>query len=204
MGSSDTSLTYNVSIHHNWYNKVQSRQPLTRRANVHYYNNYISDATDYVTSFRANCLVFSEANYFDGCKNVTQKKNGAGVAWNNIYYACYSENNYTELSERTETVANECKFIGRNIDYTKFYIESDKFYYDSVNQVSDCLLDTAVGARTRVMQHAGVHNFGTNETSINNYTPTQAVSNGAVTLPSTKPRATATGVMFNGITGTSS
>lgn len=204
LGSSDTSLTYNVSIHHNWYNKVQSRQPLTRRANVHYYNNYISDATDYVSSFRANCLVFSEANYFDGCKNVTQKKNGEGVAWNNIYYACYSENNYTELSERTETVANECKFIGRNIDYTKFYIESDKFYYDSINQVSDCLLDTATGARTRVIQHAGVHNFGANETSINEHTPTQAVSNGVVTLPTTKPGATVNGILFNGITGISS
>ncbi|MDE6867615.1 MAG: InlB B-repeat-containing protein [Clostridia bacterium] len=211
IGSSDTSLTYNVTIHHNWYKAVQSRQPLARRANIHYYNNYVSDASDYVTSFRANCLVFSEANYYDGCKNVTQKKDGVGVAWNNIYYACYSENLYTELTSRTQTVTNSCKFIYRNLDYSQFYTNPNQFYYDSANEVSDCLLDSASGARIRVMMSSGVNGFGlsSHETAMNQYTPDKAVAvtqqGVSVDLKSVaKGSSIVSNVAFNGITGVSS
>ncbi|MDE5943344.1 MAG: hypothetical protein K2H30_03955, partial [Clostridia bacterium] len=188
IGSADASLTYNVTMHHNYWYNCGSRQPLARRANIHFYNNYIfGDATDssaslsYVSSFRANCLLFSEANYFDGSKNVTQKKDGVGVAWNNIYYACSGENLYTEISSRTETVANSCAYIKMNIDYSKFYVNSEQFYYDSANKVSNCLLDSATGARVRVMTSAGVNGFGvsSDETHINKYTPSAAVNVGS-------------------------
>ena len=207
IGSSDTTQTFNVTIHHNWYETVKARQPLARRANIHYYNNYVSDATDYVTSFRGNCLVFSEANFYDGCKQVTQKKDGVGVAWNNIYYACYAENNYTELTSRTETVANSCKFIARNIDYTQFYIQPDKFYYDSAKKVSDCLLDSATGARVRVLMSAGANGSqaAANETAINQYTPSNAVSVGnGLNLDLTKAskgNSVMSNVVLSGITG---
>ncbi|MDE6104893.1 MAG: hypothetical protein K2G38_04355, partial [Clostridia bacterium] len=214
IGSSDTTQTFNVTIHHNWYETVKARQPLARRANIHYYNNYVSDATDYVTSFRGSCLVFSEANYYDGCKQVTQKKDGVGVAWNNIYNSCYNENDYTELKSRTETVPNDCKFIFRNIDYTQFYINSEQFYYDSVNKVSNCLLDDAVGARIRVLMQAGANGsqIDAKDTAFNQYTPASAVVVGnsglSINFKDTskisKGSSVVSNVVLNGITGVDS
>ena len=72
LGSAQNSLTYNVTYHHNWWNGCGARQPLARRANIHYYNNYILGTTDTVISARASCYIFAEANYFDGCKNPTE------------------------------------------------------------------------------------------------------------------------------------
>lgn len=217
IGSADASLTYNVTMHHNWWNNCGSRQPLARRANIHYYNNYISgDPNDskaslsYVSSLRANCLLFSEANYYDGCKNVTQVKDGVGVSWNNVYYACTDENLYTQLTSRTQTVTNSCAYIAAGIDYSQFYVNASQFYYDEVNQVSDCLLDDAVAARARVMQYAGVNGFGQTETAMNYYTPTSAVqvSGGSdptvISLPTSKNDTEVNGVLFRGLTGASS
>lgn len=216
IGSSDASLTYNITMHHNWWNNCGSRMPLARRANIHFYNNYISgDSTDsqaalsYVTALRANCLVFSEANYFDGSKNVTQLKDGVGVAWNNMYYACTGENAYIELTSRTQTVANSCAYIKAGIDYSQFYIDSSLFYYDSTNGASDCLLDTAVQARQKAMMYAGVIGFGTTETAMNTYTPSSAVNvadtgETVITLPASKTDSEYNGVLFRGLTGASS
>ncbi len=211
IGSSDSSVSYNVSMHHNWWDNCGSRQPLARQANIHYYNNYIVGATDYVSSLRANCLIFSEANYYIGCKQITQKKDGDGVAWKNVYYGNYAENAYTELASRTQTVSNNCKFIYRNIDYSKFYVDADKFYYDAATQSSDCLLDTAATARIRVMMFAGVNGFGKSkeETALNNYTPAKAVElaesgETVIALPASKNDADVKGVMFRGLTGAAS
>ncbi len=215
IGSADASLTYNVTMHHNWWNNCGSRQPLARRANIHFYNNYISgDPNDanaslsYITSLRANCLVFSEANYYDGCKNVTQLKNGAGAAWNNVYYACTDENKFTELTSRTQTIANSCKFIYRNIDYSQFYVNPDQFYYDATNQTSKCALDDAVTARARVMMYAGTTGFGQANTAMNTHTPATSVQTSGDTttiqIPTTKNDTEVNGVMFRGLTGASS
>lgn len=216
IGSSDTSLTYNVTMHHNWWNNCGSRIPLARRANIHFYNNYITgDSTDsnaslsYVTSLRANCLVFSEANYYDGSKNVTQLKDGVGVSYNNVYYSCTGENAYIELSSRTQTVENSCAFIGREIDYSQFYISPDQFYYDTVNQVSDCLLDDAVTARSKVIAYAGVNGFGSAVPSMVANSPSSAVvvgSDGLIINLSEVAKGTSTvsNVLFTNITGVSS
>jgi len=211
IGSSDSSLQYNITMHHNMWYQCGSRIPLLRQANVHFYNNYIfGDPTEkstpyshiskpdlsYVSSFRANCLMFSEANYFDGCKNVTQKKNGLGVAWNNTYYACSDENLYTELSSRTQSVSSNCAYNG--VNYTGFYANDKLFYYDSVNKVSDCLLDDSVGARLRVLQHVGVKDFGKTNLKMNKYEPTEAVKAGTtVNTSSLKGSSEVNGVQYN-------
>ena len=175
IGSSDDSLQYNITMHHNMWYQCGSRIPLLRQANVHFYNNYIlGDASEkttpyshiskpslsYVSSLRANCLMFSEANYYDGCKNVAQQKSGMAVAWNNVYSSHTGDFDITQLTSRTQSVSSSCKYDGT--DYTGFYANENLFYYDKENQVSDCeILDDAIAARARVLQCVGVNDFQT-------------------------------------------
>ncbi|MDE5667592.1 MAG: hypothetical protein K2I29_05065, partial [Clostridia bacterium] len=205
LGSAQNSLTYNVTYHHNWWNGCGARQPLARRANIHYYNNYISGTTDTVISARASCYIFAEANYFDGCKNPTEtNKEGTSAvkAYNNAYYACYETNTATQVESRTEDVSNNCKFIFRNIDYTHFDTDPTLFYYNAETKQSDCLLDDPVTARERVMQYAGVNGFGTSDTAMLTTVPSTTVQvpeTGNLTIDLSKigkAQTTVSGILF--------
>ena len=173
IGSSDSSLQYNLTFHHNWWNNVVSRQPLTRQANVHYYNNYISGAIDYVISPRANCFLFAEGNFFYNCKNVVKPDSGTVKFWNNTLLGCY-EGVPTQVSGRDEVVSNKCKDPTTNTDYSRFETNPDLFYDAEGKLATD-----SVTARKVVMQKAGVHGFGVDEvTPLNEQTPNQSVSVG--------------------------
>lgn len=218
IGSGDTSLQYNITFHHSYWKQCESRMPLLRRANIHFYNNFISgDQNDskhklsYVTSARANCFMFSEANYYDGCKTTVEIDSGGVVkSYNNEIYADFKGSAATKVTSRTATVANSCKFIYRNIDYSHFDTDSTLFYYDSVNHVSDCLLDDAVTARRKCIMYAGANGRGTDDTSMMQYTPTTPVTldnnnDVAITLPtSTSESYSNNGVLFRNLTGASS
>lgn len=221
IGSSDSSLSYNISIHHNWWNNCGSRIPLARRANIHFYNNYISgDISDsdvslsYVTSARANTYIFQEANYYDGCKSVVQTQSGGVVkAYNNTYYACFNGDDSTHVTDREEQVENNCQFIYRGIDYSSFDTDSTLFYYDSVNKKSDCYLTSAVDARAEVIKYAGVLKADYNiDTSANQTTPSSAIEypSGSDTLSVDLSQVvkgsttTLSGVVFTNITKSSS
>ena len=220
IGSGDTSLSYNISLHHNWWNNCGSRMPLARRANIHFYNNYISgDNSDpdaslsYVTSARANTYIFQEANYYDGCKSVVELASGGAVkAYNNVYYACFNGDESTHVTSREEKVANSCQFIYRNIDYSSFDTNPSQFYYDEENNRSNCYLTSAEQAREDAIKYAGVLKYDYNiDTSMNKYTPSSAISypSGSDTLAVdlyevSKGSSVVSGVQFNGITGTSS
>lgn len=212
VGSSDSSLQYNLTMHHNMWYQCGSRIPLLRQANVHFYNNYIlGDATEtttpyshiakpalsYVHSLRASCLLFSEANYYDGCKNIAQNagKGALGLAWNNIYTSQTGDQEITELTSRTQVVEAACAYNGTS--YTGFYVNESLFYYDKENKASACLLDDAVGARSRVLQCVGVIGFGKTDISMNKYEPASAVQAGTtVDAAGLRSEGEVNGVLF--------
>ncbi len=209
IGSGKTSLTFNVSMHHNWWHNVESRQPLARCANIHYYNNYITGATSYVISARANCYIFAEANYFYGSKNISDTGEGGGVvkAYGNTYNGNYGTDISDKVSSRDAKVSNNCKFTFRNIDYSSFDTNPNQFYYKDGK--SDCFLEDSVSARKTVMEKAGVMGFGQTNTNINDTTPKSALSVGenglTVNLAGVgKGGGTVDGVEFTNVTGVSS
>lgn len=213
IGSGDTSLQYNITFHHNWWNQCGSRIPLLRRANIHFYNNYVSgDQTDekaalsYVTSVRGEAYMFSEANYFDGCKTISEVKSGAVKSYNDVIYADFKGNASTTVDSRDALVANNCGFIYRKIDYSHFDTNPEQFYFK--DGASDCLLDDAVTARKNAMMFSGANGRGVTKTDMNTYTPTKAVTVAAggtpIALPTSKGDSEVNGVLFRAITGVSS
>ncbi len=212
IGSSKTSLQYNVSMHHNWWNDCQSRIPLMRNANVHFYNNYVSvrgeDAkTSVVHSVRAQSYLFSEANYYDGCKTVAENGGEGGnigiKGYNDMYHACYNGDATTKVEDREQKVANGCQYQAGKIDYSSFDTNPDLFYYDAQNKKSDCLLDDPVGARMRTVRYSGVLGHGAinlPKVHMNKITPASSVNVKAegtvIDVASATPNGVDNGVVF--------
>ena len=210
VGSSDSSLQYNLTYHHNWWHNCGSRIPLTRQANVHFYNNYISvDANydgeiSYVMSPRANCYIFAEGNYFDGCKNIISGSGGTVKFYNNTFYACYDDIP-SQTATRDEKVSSNCAYNG--VSYSSFETNSSLFY-----DAEGLLATDSATARKVVMENAGVNGFGY-ETApgMNEVTPESALSipEGGLNIDLSQVGKSTTvqyvnGVAFTNITGTSS
>ena len=167
VGSSDSSLQYNLTYHHNWWHNCGSRIPLARQANIHFYNNYVTTDTtvpkginiSYVHSIRANAYIFSEANYYFGCKNVT--KDGGAKGYNNVFLGCSGTNDLQDSKTRDQVYSNACAhYNGTKLD--KFDTDPNLFYYNAQTKQSDCLLDDAVTARAKALQYAGCNGWGKN------------------------------------------
>lgn len=212
IGSSDDSLQYDITMHHNWWNNCGSRMPLLRRANVHFYNNYFSGDMSrnpkpdlsHVTSARANSYMFSENNYFDGAKNVVLCVSGAVVkSYGDTFYATFDSYDGTIVNTRDQAVASSCRFTKENINYVNFDTNKDLFYYDEVNKCSDCLLDDAPTARIKAMMYAGANGHGVTNTQMNYNTPSAAVQVGPdgaqITMPTNTDRHENNGVLFIGV-----
>ena len=210
IGSSDSSLQYNLTYHHNWWHNCGSRIPLTRQANVHFYNNYVSvDANydgeiSYVMSPRANCYIFAEGNYFDGCKNIISGSGGTVKFYNNTFYACYDDIP-SQTATRDEKVSSNCAYNG--VSYSSFETNSSLFY-----DAEGLLATDSATARKVVMENAGVNGFGY-ETApgMNEVTPESALSipEGGLNIDLSQVGKSTTvqyvnGVAFTNITGTSS
>ena len=210
IGASDSCKQYNITFHHNWWRNCGSRIPLTRQANVHYYNNYISVDADYegeisyVMSPRASCYIFAEGNYFDGCKNIISGSGGTVKFWNNTFYACYDDIP-SQTSSRDEKVSSNCEYAGTS--YSSFELNSELFYDAEGKLATD-----SVTARKIVMQQAGVHGFGQETaTGMNAVNPQQSVSipQEGLTVDLSQVSKTSSvqyvnGVAFTNITGVSS
>lgn len=199
-------------MHHNWWNDCQSRIPLMRNANVHFYNNYVSvrgeDAkTSVVHSVRAQSYLFSEANYYDGCKTVAENGGEGGnigiKGYNDMYHACYNGDATTKVEDREQKVANGCQYQAGKIDYSSFDTNPELFYYDAQNKKSDCLLDDPVGARMRTVRYSGVLGHGAinlPKVHMNKITPASSVNVKAegtvIDVASATPNGVDNGVVF--------
>ncbi len=133
IGSSDSSLQYNITLHHNYYNECGSRMPLVRQSNIHIYNNYYYKSTSYCSSVRAGAFVFAENNYYDQAKNPYENKNSSIKAFNNVYNNIPNlSSGYTKgntVTSRTESLTGPtCKPDG-STDYTNFDTNPVLFYY---------------------------------------------------------------------------
>lgn len=143
VGSADYSLQFNLTYHHNYWKLCKARGPLTRRANVHMYNNLFEGQTDYAINTRADAYIFSESNMFYMCKNPFRVDGGAIKSYNDsVASALYQKGGATVVNNKTDVVFNNCQYIAGGIKYNDFDTNEKLSYiatgnYDIQTNVTD-------------------------------------------------------------------
>ena len=161
VGSGKTSVQYCLTYHHNLWYQCAARQPLARKANIHFYNNFIIGTADTVSSLRADSYMFAEKNYYLGCSRPVEYKaeGGTGVckAYENAVIGCFNNYDATDVTDRSENAveAPNCKDNQTGISYNHFDTNPELFYYDATNKQSDCYLTDASQARLDCVAQAG-------------------------------------------------
>lgn len=151
IGASDSNPQFNITFHHNWWKNCGSRGPLARQANIHIYNNFYDGNSNTTQDARANCYIFSEANFFNSCKNPYKTKSGAVIkAYKDVTFNCTGNFLSTLATKREQAVSNSCK-------YSDFDTNPDIFYYNASTNTSDVEhLTTAVVAKADCIAYSGV------------------------------------------------
>ncbi|MGN0481867.1 MAG: polysaccharide lyase, partial [Lachnospiraceae bacterium] len=67
VGSSDTSLQFNLTYHHNWFDHSDSRHPRVRGDQVHVYNNFYDGNSKYGIGSCTGSSIYVEKNVFRNC-----------------------------------------------------------------------------------------------------------------------------------------
>ena len=187
VGSSDSSLQYNLTYHHNYWKLCKARGPLTRNANVHMYNNIYEGQTDYAMNVRANAYIFSEYNLFYMCKNPQRVDSGAIKSYNDSFSSCINDMGGTVVENKTDPVANSCKFAAKGIDYSRFDTDSSLSYIptgDYELQTSITEAHKAIASRTGVLKENPVAAGDVSMSSIS-YVPSGVTPVNVTELPST-------------------
>ncbi len=175
IGSDDNVFTANVTFHHNFYDRCNSRLPLGRQANMHMYNNYYYKSSGTNMSLRSGAYALIEYCRFENAKNPIQTQlgkkeitlNGNKVkldAYVKLYNCTFIED---ELKEeyRLNTQAYNIvvaqtradKVENQNIYDDQFDIDENKFYYrNGKSDVTDMITDMNKIA-TEIPKLAGVH-----------------------------------------------
>lgn len=156
-GSSDSQGCMNMTMHHNYFYRVESRIPLGRNVNIHSYNNYF-DGCGNCYDLRKSSYIFSEANYFKSTSKPFVLSSSYAKSFGDIFDASGSVTAQI-VTSRTDKITCSCKPDGSN-NMAHFDTNSELFYYDSANQRTDVsiLLD-AEDVPDFVLKHAGVGNF---------------------------------------------
>lgn len=82
IGNSDSKVAdrnhQTITLHHNWYDSCTQRLPMVRFATLHIYNNLYTNTKSRGIDRRAECRIYSEANYFDNTeKSITTNTHGS-------------------------------------------------------------------------------------------------------------------------------
>lgn len=136
-GNGDSQACMNMTMHHNYFYKVESRLPLGRNVNIHSYNNYFEECKNCM-DVRKNSYIFSENNYFKSTTKPFILSVSAAKSFGDVFDGS-ANNGGTVVTDRTKTVAIICKPDGTN-DLGNFDIDPELFYYDSENKCSDVRL----------------------------------------------------------------
>lgn len=146
IGSSDSSLQYHVTWHHNMWENCEARGPLTRNANVHIYNCYYKQQSDYCINPRANSYVFSEYNLFENCKNPVSVTSGAVKSYNDSFSACIEANDATVVTSKDTKVSTSNKYANFDTDSSVSYIPSGNYKLD----------ESITESKKKIMAYTGV------------------------------------------------
>jgi len=136
-GSGDSEACMNMTMHHNYFYKGESRLPLGRNVNIHSYNNYFEECKNCM-DVRKNSYIFSENNYFKSTTRPFILSVSAVKSFGDVFDASPNDGG-TVVKDRTKTVAIICKPDGTN-DLGNFDIDPELFYYDGENKCSDVIL----------------------------------------------------------------
>lgn len=145
VGSSDSSLQFNLTYHHNYWQNCEARGPLGRQANIHMYNNYYEGQTDYAMNARANCYIFSEYNLFYMCKNPQRVDAGAIKSYNDSLSGCIEAMEAKVVTDKSTKVSSGCKYENFDTDSSLSYIPSNNYKLDT----------SIVSAKKNIMAYAG-------------------------------------------------
>ena len=147
VGSSDSSLQYNLTYHHNYWKNCESRGPLARQANIHMYNNVFDGQTSYAMNPRANAYIFSEYNMFINTKNpVTVTSGGVVKSYNDSFTSCTGDNSATVVTDKSTKVSTSNKYANFDTDSAVSYIPSGDYI----------LHEDHAQSKAYVMAYAGV------------------------------------------------
>ena len=171
VGSGSSSYQYNVTFHHNYYNKCGSRLPFTRNTNFHIYNCYYSGSTGTNMQIESNAYAFIEQCYFDNTNKTFTNNGGVIKLYKNIITGEKSTStegtNINYVDSRTTPVTNNCKADQKN-DYSSFDTNKDQFYYDTTNNISKVnLMNEAKDVKDYIPTVAGAGLLATIDYSMN-------------------------------------
>ena len=127
VGSSDTSLQYNLTYHHNVWKGCKARQPLGRQANMHFYNNQFIGTTDYAMNTRANAYIYSEYNLFFMTKNPMDVRSGAIKSYNDSFSSCIGSMTGTVVADKSTKVTSGNKYENFDTNASLSYIPSGDY-----------------------------------------------------------------------------
>ena len=135
VGSSDSSLQYNITYHHNYWKNCESRGPLGRQANIHMYNNIFENQISYAMNTRANCYIFSEYNLFYMVKSPMSVDSGAIKSYNDSFSTCINDMGGTIVTNKNTPVNTSNKYANFDTNSSLSYIPGGK--YDLQESVTD-------------------------------------------------------------------
>lgn len=161
VGSSDSSLQYHMTYHHNYWKDCESRGPLARQANIHMYNNIFEGQSSYCMSLRANAYIFSEYNMYVNCKKVSDgKAGGVCKSYCNSFTSCTGtdESDIIIVSDKSTTVASNCKYANFDTDATLSYIPGgDYILQENIAQMKAVVLAEAGPQKETVVSASEVN-----------------------------------------------
>lgn len=127
VGSSDSSMQFHLTYHHNYWKNCEARGPLTRQADVHMYNNFYEGQSDYAMNTRANAYIFSEYNLFYMCKNPMRVEAGAIKSYNDSLTGCIGEQGGTIVTDKSQKVSTNCTYANFDTDSSLSYVPSGDY-----------------------------------------------------------------------------